>query len=1200
MGIQNYHFTSDFMHNLETPNLFIAKKNKEIVCALPVCEALSFTFNLNAYQTVSFSVNQYVNGEEYTPYPNIKEGRYLFVQSIGWYEMHVTESNDGSGWVKEVNATSIEIELSRKRLVNFEINTDAAITDDDYQIVKFYNAGNPDASLLNKVLKVDNNWTVGHVDSALCDKQRTFDISDSDVYSVLTSDIAEAFECLFIFDTFDRTVNAYVLDDYGTNTNIHVSNDNFAQSINKTVDENSIVTCLRINGGDGVYVNEVNPNGTNKIYNFQYYVEDMSPALQTKLATYNQTYQSYTNQYETLMLNMSSCMEDIAELYNRAPASELSTNWTEYGITLLIAKKQSFENIETIYKSQGADVATSPMYQAYLNNHQTLTAVDAELATKTTEVGVLEAQLESYETERATIQSALDMDEYFTVNEWKELGLYVVESSYDNDNFSITESTTDDERLDITKQLLAKAIEELEKASIPQYQYESSLFNFMTIPEMSGFLSSFELGNYINLHTNYDVIVPVRLISFTVDFASTDAMSVTFSTSTKVKDAYSDMASVLSQASSAAVSFNFNKDQYDKSSRTSNQVRDMRTNGLDVAQQRIQFGSHQEQTWDSAGMTFREWDTVNNRYKGEQLKILNNIMCFSDDGFQTVKTAIGKIDVGNGNTAYGMNCEVLIGNMILGNNLKITNSGSNVTIDGSGITTTSSTQNVSVKINPNDASNVFSISKGSTKMLYVDSTTGNLVFNGELGASVVSVANKLSVNNGVSSVVIDAEASDIFKIKRGSVELMKLSSLGNLTLAGSVITSPSISQGSITGTSMNVNDKFIVDSQGNLTATSGTFSGTISGSTISGSSLISGGSTMGAANSVYIGNSSLKIYDGSASELIKLDANGLYAMGVSNSDTSEKIKVDISPSSHGILINRARSGVTISQETRISDGYINVRRWGFIGTIAIAGQSVLDDTGLIVTNSSTEGTTGSLSTSITSNSISTTGGIYGDAIISSTYVSAGSYVQSSSLRGLTNLYVGNSNINQSFFKVESSKVEYRSTSGTTYVSATPSVLTANGSVTINNTGASSTTDSLTISNGTIKCLAIYNNHPSSTQSPNVYIGAQGHLVNTVSSSRRYKHDINDNIEKFDYKNLLKLPVRSFIYNDDYLSEDSEIRNVPIIGFIAEEVAELFPQGAEYNEDGTVEMWNYKTILPAMLKLIQEQDLRIKKLERKIS
>lgn len=1188
MGIQNYHFTSDFMHNLEKPNLFIAKKNKEIVCSLPVCEALSFTFNLNAYQTVSFSVNQYVNGEEYTPYPNIKEGRYLFVQSIGWYEMHVTESNDGSGWVKEVTATSIEIELSRKRLVNFEINTDAAITDDDYQIVKFYNAGNPDASLLNKVLKVDNNWTVGHVDSALCDKQRTFDISDSDVYSVLTSDIAEAFECLFIFDTFERTVNAYVLDDYGTNTNIHVSNDNFAQSINRTVDENSIVTCLRINGGDGVYVNEVNPNGTNKIYNFQYYVEDMSPALQTKLATYNQTYQSYTNQYETLMLNMSSCMEDIAELYNRAPASELSTNWTEYGITLLIAKKQSFENIETIYKSQGADVATSPMYQAYLNNHQTLTAVDAELSTKTTEVGVLEAQLESYETERATIQSALDMDEYFTVNEWKELGLYVVESSYDNDNFSITESTTDDERLDITKQLLAKAIEELEKASIPQYQYESSLFNFMTIPEMSGFLSSFELGNYINLHTNYDVIVPVRLISFTVDFASTDTMSVTFSTSTKVKNAYSDMASVLSQASSAAVSFNFNKDQYDKSSRTSNQVRDMRTNGLDVAQQRIQFGSHQEQTWDSAGMTFREWDTVNNRYKGEQLKILNNIMCFSDDGFQTVKTAIGKIDVGNGNTAYGMNCEVLIGNMILGNNLKITNSGSNVTIDGSGITTTSSTQNVTVKINPNDASNVFSISKGSTKMLYVDSTTGNLVFNGELGASVVSVANKLSVNNGISSVVIDAEASDIFKIKRGSVELMKLSSLGNLTLAGSVITSPSISQGSITGTSMNVNDKFIVDSQGNLTATSGTFSGTINGSSISGSSFISGGSTMGAANSIYVGDSNIKIYNGSASEILNLNPTGFTFHGIGR--FGQSMTISMGSDSGGIKLNGI--GLYSTSQNIIDYSGMSIADYTY-GHISIgSGKIEYSSTDLtpIVSKFNNQG-------------ISTSGGlsVTYQAEIGS-YLSVGSYIQASNnITSLGGLYAGNSNASQAFFEASTDRLAYRSFGGlNTYWSVTSSMTTSNVPLVINNAGVASTADTLVVANGTIKCLAIYNNHPSSTQSPNVYIGAQGHLVNTVSSSRRYKHDINDNIEKFDYKNLLKLPVRSFIYNDDYLSEDSEIRNVPIIGFIAEEVAELFPQGAEYNEDGTVEMWNYKTILPAMLKLIQEQDLRIKELERKIS
>lgn len=56
----------------------------------------------------------------------------------------------------------------------------------------------------------------------------------------------------------------------------------------------------------------------------------------------------------------------------------------------------------------------------------------------------------------------------------------------------------------------------------------------------------------------------------------------------------------------------------------------------------------------------------------------------------------------------------------------------------------------------------------------------------------------------------------------------------------------------------------------------------------------------------------------------------------------------------------------------------------------------------------------------------------------------------------------------------------------------------------------------------------------------------------------------------------------------------------MIGFIAEEVAEIYPKAAEYNEDGTVEMWNYMILIPAMMKLIQTQHARISELERKLA
>ena len=70
-------------------------------------------------------------------------------------------------------------------------------------------------------------------------------------------------------------------------------------------------------------------------------------------------------------------------------------------------------------------------------------------------------------------------------------------------------------------------------------------------------------------------------------------------------------------------------------------------------------------------------------------------------------------------------------------------------------------------------------------------------------------------------------------------------------------------------------------------------------------------------------------------------------------------------------------------------------------------------------------------------------------------------------------------------------------------------------------------------------------------------------------------------------------VAEFKYKDEFGGGDMEM------GLIAEDIAEHFPQGAIYNEDGNVESWSERTMIPALLKLIQDQNKRIKILEKEV-
>lgn len=114
------------------------------------------------------------------------------------------------------------------------------------------------------------------------------------------------------------------------------------------------------------------------------------------------------------------------------------------------------------------------------------------------------------------------------------------------------------------------------------------------------------------------------------------------------------------------------------------------------------------------------------------------------------------------------------------------------------------------------------------------------------------------------------------------------------------------------------------------------------------------------------------------------------------------------------------------------------------------------------------------------------------------------------------------------------------------------------------------------------------------------------IVSKVSSSsKRYKNHVRDmSIEEAE--KLLDVPVVWFKYKGGYLMPGDRFEGKPLPGFYAEDVYDAFPEGAMLNEDGQVEDWNYRTMIPAMMKLIQNQQEtinnlteRIEKLEKEI-
>lgn len=121
---------------------------------------------------------------------------------------------------------------------------------------------------------------------------------------------------------------------------------------------------------------------------------------------------------------------------------------------------------------------------------------------------------------------------------------------------------------------------------------------------------------------------------------------------------------------------------------------------------------------------------------------------------------------------------------------------------------------------------------------------------------------------------------------------------------------------------------------------------------------------------------------------------------------------------------------------------------------------------------------------------------------------------------------------------------------------------------------------------------------ASNASGSTLILYNNYVYKLSSSSKRYKKHVK-NMTSSEAERLLDIPVVWFEYNEGYLAPGDRFEGKPLPGFYAEDVYDAFPEGAMLNESGQVEDWNYRTMIPAMMKLIQDQQETINSLNKRI-
>lgn len=340
----------DIYGRTEPSIIYLAKPGKRLYCALGGIDTSTASLSLKTNNTaeLTFTVDKYINNTVTDGYEELDELMELYCDGI-WFKIvdPPTIDNDGLRETKEITAESYEIMLTQYKLKNFKINMGE---EDSYEMmyqathdtnkfyqIKFYDSENEDLSFLHLVLKHADvpGWHIGYVDNITPDDDGkllpnnicNFEVDDQNVYAFLTQEAAQAYKCVFEFDTVNMTINVYRPDSLGKDTNVVLGFRNIQNSITISRDEN-LVTQFYVEGLDDYNIDTVN-FGDSVITDLSYFI--CEPYMDTSLQEKYNAWQSYRESRREEFINLSKeynkNLEVLTELMNRVPIDTAQTNW---------------------------------------------------------------------------------------------------------------------------------------------------------------------------------------------------------------------------------------------------------------------------------------------------------------------------------------------------------------------------------------------------------------------------------------------------------------------------------------------------------------------------------------------------------------------------------------------------------------------------------------------------------------------------------------------------------------------------------------------------------------------------------------------------------------------------------------------------------------------------------------------------------
>lgn len=734
----NNHFAYTFEER-PTPKLWLCKPDGTRIERIADFSKLGGTFKFTNVNTLHFDLPLNVFSEdtkqiERNKVVDLVKNKYLIDYRYNGYRDifvidDIKKSANDSDFIT-LNLDSRASELNKKAANEIEL------------------LGSTIPQMMNKILSIYAPlWKLGHVDGKIIDVKRELTGSNTTV-NALIDNICSLFDAVAIYNNIDRTISFYHKDNVGTNRGLRVRENSYLKSFEDQFVSKDIVTRLYPFGQSGLTIQSVNPAGSSYIEDFSYFMSPfkrdnnrnvlqhsdyMSDELCHALLDYQEFYASKKDQAGELSKQYSALLKEhsqevfrlnqlsatLQRLNERVelikPKSEyidLGTKIKNFKITvpkssyylIMIRNDGSFARIkfnnkqydipsgEWLYiKLKTGKFNDATKFEKQLEYPLEILSANANLRvvytrssegdyeeedTKTIEekynlekykilvkdqekvVASIERRLKAFEDQKASVIRSMNAKNFLSEKLYNERELYVFESVWTEENHTDAQELYDD------------AVKQMKEQKKINRTITVDLVNFIQSLDHKDDWDKLNVGDKVVFQNKiFNTKIKAYITEMQLDF-QTNQVKITISDIFDYKDLDTIIAEKLAQTTSTSSQVDFHKQQIrEQTGRITDMTRliegewDANKKRVMAGNETVDIGSH--------GVKVISKDNPN-----EFVIMVGGVIAMTRDNGETFKTGI---------TPEGINAEMLIGKMIVGETLTFENESGTVKFDKDGL-----------------------------------------------------------------------------------------------------------------------------------------------------------------------------------------------------------------------------------------------------------------------------------------------------------------------------------------------------------------------------------------------------------------------------------------------------------------------------------------------------------------------------------